>query len=95
MTIECYSYIIENHTIYVLEVPFSNNRPHIIKQHKNIQNFISMRKSTSTRPVDKFDLDLMYSEKNNLVVPPYRLDLHIFQNLSKYLLIVSQTGVVL
>lgn len=72
-------------------MPFSNKKPPIIKEHKNIQNFIPMRKSTSTRPVDKFDLDLMYSEKNNLVVPPYRLDLHIseplkisFNSKSKY-----------
>ncbi|UPT60482.1 hypothetical protein GK107_14430 [Geobacillus thermoleovorans] len=77
MTIECHPYTIENCTIYVLKVPRSFNKPHIIKQHKNRQNFIPIRKSTGTRPADKFDLDLMYSERNNVVVPPYRLDIHI------------------
>ncbi|WCN36484.1 helix-turn-helix domain-containing protein [Aneurinibacillus uraniidurans] len=77
MTIESYPYIVEGRTIYVLEVPRSFNKPHIIKQHKNIQNFIPIRKSTGTRPADKFDLDLMYLERNKIVVPPYRLDVHV------------------
>jgi len=77
MNIESYPYVINGKIIFVLEVPRSFNKPHIIKQHRNIQNFIPMRKSTGTQPANKFDLDLMYSEKNSIVVPPYRLDLHL------------------
>lgn len=77
MNIETYAYMLDDKIIYVLEVPRSLNKPHIIKQHRNIQNFIPMRKSSGTRPADKFDLDLMYLERNSVVVPPYRLDLHL------------------
>lgn len=75
--IECYPFTIEDKLIYVLEVPRSFNKPHLIKQHRNIQNFIPIRKSTGTYPADKFDLDLMYSERNQMVIPPYRLDFHV------------------
>lgn len=75
--IECYPFTIESKIIYVLEIPRSFNKPHLIKQHRNIQNFIPIRKSTGTYSADKFDLDLMYSERNQIVIPPYRLDFHV------------------
>jgi hypothetical protein len=88
--IECYPYKTDqNNIIYVLEVPRSLNKPHLIKQHRNRQNFIPVRKSSRTIPADKYDLDLMYSERNQIVVPPYRFQIHTLNNLR-----LSQSGIV-
>ncbi|MDC6266643.1 AlbA family DNA-binding domain-containing protein [Lysinibacillus fusiformis] len=79
-TAEFYSYTIENKNLVVVEIRESFNKPHIIKNHKTskkeIQNYIPIRKSTGTYPADKFDLDLMYSNRN-MSIPNYKLDLFI------------------
>ncbi|MEK5431334.1 ATP-binding protein [Lysinibacillus sp. FSL R7-0073] len=79
-TVEFYPYTIENKNLIVVEIRESFNKPHVIKNHKTskkeIQNYIPIRKSTGTYPADKFDLDLMYSNRN-ISIPNYKLDLFI------------------
>jgi hypothetical protein len=71
--IEYFNYLIEGVNIGVLYIPYSKNKPHVIKLHKNIQNFIPVRKSTSINAANKYDLDLMYNERDKVVTPPYSL----------------------
>lgn len=79
-TLEFFELTIDQKIIVVVEIIESHNRPHIIKEHKTpkqtIQNFIPIRKSSGTRPADKFDLDLIYSSRS-VNIPAYKLDLYV------------------
>ncbi|PFL47424.1 hypothetical protein COE36_25170 [Bacillus cereus] len=47
MSIEFYDIQIDNKNIVVIEIPKSYNKPHVIKQFRNSQNYIPIRKSKS------------------------------------------------
>lgn len=75
LNVEFYEVRINDKTIVtVAYIPRSFNKPHILKRYKSYEFYIPIRKSTSIYPADKFDLDLMYSERDQEVIPPYRLE---------------------
>lgn len=65
---------LDEKNIIVVHIPYSFNKPHILRSYNNREMFIPMRNGTRTVPADKFDLDLMYTERERVVIPPYRLE---------------------
>lgn len=61
--------------IVVIHIPQSFNKPHILKLYKNKQNYIPVRKGTRTDSATRYDLDLMYNDRNKVITPPYKLEL--------------------
>lgn len=80
MDIDHQNILLEDKNISIIHVPESKNKPHIIKQHKNRPNFIPIRKAAGIHPASRYDLDIMYAEREKVVVPPYRLDIHFTSN---------------
>ncbi|WP_046214797.1 AlbA family DNA-binding domain-containing protein [Paenibacillus wulumuqiensis] len=73
---------IDDKYVVVVHIPQSFNKPHVIRRHKNIECYIPVRKGTRTNPATRYDLDLMYNEKDKIIVPPFKLEL--FHNSSFY-----------
>lgn len=73
-TVEFYEIQVDNKNIIVVHIPKSYNKPHILRNYKQREMYIPVRKGTRTVPADKYDLDLMYSEREKIVIPPYRLE---------------------
>lgn len=69
---------VDEKNIIIIHIPYSYNKPHILRMNKEREMFIPIRKGTRTLSADKYDLDAMYSERDKIVVPPYQLD--IFYN---------------
>ncbi|GAB5550816.1 MAG: hypothetical protein Sapg2KO_04070 [Saprospiraceae bacterium] len=77
--IEIYAIDYKNNPVNVLLIERSLARPHVIKEYKKIknkngeqletiyENYIPVRKETGTFPATKYDLDLMYYDRKNLV----------------------------
>ena len=64
---------VENKTVSVITIPHSTNRPHIIKRHLDIYNWIPVRFGSSTLTASRSDLDEMYDERDKT----NESDLHI------------------
>lgn len=73
-TIEFNEIQVDEKNIIVVHIPRSYNKPHMLRLYKNREMFIPIRKGTRTQVADKFDLDLMYTERERIVIPPYRLE---------------------
>ena len=65
---------VDGKNIIVIHIPRSYNKPHVLRLYNNREMFIPIRKGTRTKAADKYDLDLMYTEREKIVVPPYRLE---------------------
>ena len=69
-----------SHTIGVLHIPPSIDKPHVIRLYKTFkgenqiphEHRIFIRKGTSTFPASKYDLDLMYYDRKN-IQPDYEI----------------------
>jgi hypothetical protein len=76
-TLELHSFLIEGFNIDVLHIPPSLNKPHVIKKHKTYtkdnqikmqeENRILVRKTTGIYPATKYDLELMYYDRKNVI----------------------------
>jgi hypothetical protein len=81
INLEVYDIEVEGSRISVIHIPRSLNKPHIIKEYRTsnqvIRMFIPIRKGTSINPADKYDIDLMYLERNNRIVINYDLSLKV------------------
>ncbi|WP_445505411.1 AlbA family DNA-binding domain-containing protein [Niallia sp. 03091] len=80
MDVEFYEEEVEGKNIIIVHIPKSQNKPHVIKSFNNRHHFIPVRKGTSINAATKYDLDLMYSERDKIVIPPYRLAIHLSKN---------------
>jgi hypothetical protein len=54
---------IEGIIITDIVLPKSGNRPHIVKMHKNRENYIPIRKGTNIFPATRADIDEMYAAR--------------------------------
>ncbi|OAA93538.1 AlbA family DNA-binding domain-containing protein [Clostridium coskatii] len=79
MNIEVYPIQVDDKMISVIEVPQSLNKPHVIKEYRRpkqtINMFIPVRKGTSINAANKYDLELMYLERNNKIIVDYGIDI--------------------
>ncbi|MBY0088416.1 helix-turn-helix domain-containing protein [Brevibacillus brevis] len=66
--------------IVAVHVPRSYNKPHMLRSFRQWHNYIPVRDGTRTRPANKFDLDLMYAEREKDITPPYRLEPFVIGN---------------
>jgi hypothetical protein len=73
-TVEFNEIQVDKKNIIVVHIPHSYNKPHMLRLYKNREMFIPIRKGTRTQAADKYDLDLMYTEREKIVIPPYRLE---------------------
>lgn len=73
-TVEFIEIQVDNKNIIVVHIPRSYNKPHMLRLYKKREMFIPMRKGTRTQAADKYDLDLMYTERERIVIPPYRIE---------------------
>ncbi|QSB09093.1 ATP-binding protein [Lysinibacillus fusiformis] len=73
-TIEFNEIQVDEKIIIVVHIPRSYNKPHMLLTYKNREMFIPIRKGTRTQAADKYDLDSMYTEREKIVIPPYRLE---------------------
>lgn len=81
MNVEVYLIPVNGKEISIIEVPASPSKPHIIKQYRSknqvISMFIPIRKGTSVNAASRYDLDLMYLERNRKIIIDYGLDIKI------------------
>lgn len=75
LEIQFLEYVIEGKKISIIKIPHSNNRPHVIKKHKNQDNYIPIRFGTSTLSASKIDLDEMYRERNEFDSSSLKIEL--------------------
>lgn len=79
MNIEVYQIPVGEKSISVIEIPESFNKPHVIKVYRTskqtINMYIPIRKGTSVNATNKYDLDIMYLERNRKVIIDYGLDI--------------------
>lgn len=79
--LEIYEEEIEGSQISIIEIPRSLNKPHIIKEYRKANQvnkmYIPIRKGTSVNSADKYDLDIMYLERNNHIILDYDLSLKV------------------
>ncbi|OEC02125.1 hypothetical protein GY31_09250 [Lysinibacillus sphaericus] len=73
-TVEFIEIQVNYKNIIVVHIPRTYNKPHMLRLYKNREMFIPMRKGTRTQAADKYDLDLMYTERERIVIPPYRIE---------------------
>lgn len=73
-TVEFNEIQVDEKIIIVVHIPRSHNKPHMLRTYKNREMFIPIRKGTRTQAADKYDLDSMYTEREKIVIPPYRLE---------------------
>lgn len=80
-TVNSYDIGIEGHKMSVLHIPPSIDKPHVIRLHKvfskgvfqrDDNNRIWVRKNTKTQIASKYDLDLMYYDRKN-ILPDYMI----------------------
>ena len=92
MDVELYEHRIDDKIISVIEVPFSANKPHVIKEYihkKSVTNmFIPIRKGTSVNAASKYDLDAMYFERGKYLSTLYSLTIGL-QDLVKVLMVIK------
>ncbi|ATF11597.1 ATP-binding protein [Brevibacillus brevis X23] len=79
-SVEFYEVVVKGQNIVIVHIPRSFNKPHILRSYKQREMFIPIRKGTRTVPANKYDLDLMYSEREKEIIPPYRLEPFIVSN---------------
>ena len=72
----------------ILHIPTFLDKPVVIKGYKNFRQLdsagnprieeqkIFVRKNSSNRPATKYDLDLMYYDRKN-IIPDYRVEIHL------------------
>lgn len=82
-TVEFFDIEVHDKNILVIHIPRSYNKPHILRLHKDREMFIPVRKGTRTMPADKYDLDQMYTEREKIIIPPYRLEIFIINDILK------------
>ncbi len=79
--IAVYDFLINENKISVLHIPPSIDKPHVIRNYqtfdksnnpKDEQQRIFVRKSTSTYPASKNDIELMFYDRKN-IIPEYRV----------------------
>ncbi len=79
--INYYDIQIDNHSLSVLHIPPSIDKPHVIKLYQTLnkdgtlrdeQNRVFVRKISGTFPASKHDLELMYYDRKN-VIPEYKI----------------------
>jgi hypothetical protein len=80
MDVEFYEEEVEGKNIVIVHIPKTQNKPHVIKSINGRDHFIPVRKGTSINAATKYDLDLMYSERDKIVIPPYRLEIYLSKN---------------
>lgn len=73
-TVEFKEIQVDEKIIIVVHIPHSFNKPHMLRSYNNREMYIPIRNGTRTVPADKYDLDLMYTERERVVIPPYRLE---------------------
>jgi hypothetical protein len=80
-TIDYYEEVINGKRLGILHIPPSIDKPHVIRSYRTINkrgdereelHKIFVRKNSQTFPASKYDLDLMYYDRKN-VVPEYQL----------------------
>jgi hypothetical protein len=79
-TINYYEEIIHNHKLGILHIPPSIDKPHVIRSYKverkgqtrEEPHKIFIRKNTQTYSATKYDLELMYYDRKN-IVPEYEI----------------------
>lgn len=79
--------VIEGNSLSVIHIPPSIDKPHVIRSYqvfdkngtiKNIEEHkIFVRKNTNVQPATKYDLELMYYDRKN-IIPEYRIQLYGF-----------------
>lgn len=62
----------KKYIVSLITIPPSIEKPHVIKQFGNRQNFIPIRKGTSINPANKTDIDFMYYDRKN-ITPEYNI----------------------
>jgi hypothetical protein len=86
MNIEVYQIIADGKSISVVEIPESLNKPHIIKVYRTskqtINMYIPIRKGTSINAANKYDIEQMYLERNNIISVDYELDVIVANNVN-------------
>lgn len=82
LTIEFKEILIGTDTISVVYIPYSKNRPHVIKKYKNSINWIPVRFGSSTQSASRLDLDQMYEERNTKTEP--NITVEIFEESLKW-----------
>jgi Putative DNA-binding domain len=80
--IAVYDLNIKNNKISVLHIPPSLDKPHVIRNYqtfdknnnlvKEEQHRIFVRKNTSTYPASKYDIELMFYDRKN-IIPDYKV----------------------
>lgn len=83
--LKCFDTIIEGTPISILHIPPSLDKPHVIRNYvkfdrqgnrKETHHRIFVRKSTTVRPATKYDLELMFYDRKNLI-PDYSLIFYV------------------
>lgn len=64
---------VEGKTISVITIPHSANRPHVIKKHVEVRNWIPVRFGSAILSASRSDLDEMYGERDRSAAS----DLHV------------------
>lgn len=79
-TLNYYEETVNGHNLGILHIPPSTDKPHVIRSYKTEKNNnireeahkIFIRKNTQTYPATKYDLELMYYDRKN-ILPEYEI----------------------
>lgn len=84
----------EGHSLSVINIPPSIDKPHVIKNYQtfkkddsiktNEEHVIFVRKNTSSSRATKYDLELMYYDRKN-IIPEYRINLYCYETDSSFI----------
>jgi hypothetical protein len=84
----------EGHSLSVINVPPSIDKPHVIKNYQTFEkdgslktseeHVIFVRKNTSSLKASKYDLELMYYDRKN-IIPEYRINLYCYEKNSGFI----------
>jgi hypothetical protein len=81
INIKITEYKFENKIISVIEIPHSDNRPHVILKQGSSENFIPIRIGSSTLTASRNDLNVMFEERLKLAQPNLDISL-VEENIS-------------
>ena len=62
----------------IIKIPPSYNKPHIIKNFKNRQNYIPIRKGTSINSANRDDLEIMFYDRTK-IEPDNRIEINFYR----------------
>jgi hypothetical protein len=91
-TIAYYEFKYNNNNLGVLHIPASIQKPHFIRNYvkldkngyeKSEEHRVFIRKNTGTYPATKYDIDIMYYDRKN-IIPDYEIYLTIRLRSSRF-----------